>query len=214
MGGDEMMAAMYRDPNSDESRAIKKWREDLEYEAAIDDEGASGNHTKKADTLVELALKMKIDPAVFVETIERYNKFCETGKDLDFGKQAQMLKAIKKPPFWAIYGHRFSQSTKGLNGIAVNSKLEVVNPKGEAMPGLWAAGDTCTIYGGLIIYGPSVQGRRPGGGMGGVAKGSGGPLAAGVNVLSTEPCPCSGVSGAIISGYYAALGVADYLKNS
>jgi fumarate reductase flavoprotein subunit len=126
-------------------------KEDLEWEAAMDDEGASGNHTKKADTLVELALKMKIDPRTFVDTIERYNKFCETGKDLDFGKQAQMLKPIKKPPFYAIFGHRWSQSTKGRNGVAVNSRFQALNTRGEVIPGLYAAGDGCTIFGGFVI---------------------------------------------------------------
>jgi hypothetical protein len=197
------------DPESNEGKAIKKWRDDLEYEAAIEDQGAHGNHTKKAGTLVELALKMDMDPAVFVETIERYNKFCETGKDLDFGKQAQMLKAIKTPPFYAIYGHRFSQCTKGLHGIAVNSKLEVVNQKGEAMPGLYAAGDTCTIYGGLIIDGPSARRTATTVAASGVSMAD---PAAGMNVLETDPSPCGGSSGAIISGYYAALGVADYFK--
>jgi fumarate reductase flavoprotein subunit len=199
---------------SHETRVMKQWREDLECEAALDEEGAHGNHVKKANTLVELALKMQIDPRTFVETIERYNKFCETGKDLDFGKPVQSLKAIKKPPFWAIYGHRFAQCTKGANGIAVNSKFEVLNKKGETMPGIYAVGDTCTIYGG-----------RPAG-IGGGAEGasadittavilggdSGGAPAAGVNILSTEPYPCNGSSSALISGYYAALGVADYFK--
>jgi hypothetical protein len=157
------------------------------------------------------------------------------------GMQGQSPKPIKAPPFWAIYGHRFSQCTKGLYGIAVNSKLEVVNPKGEAMPGLYAAGDTCTIYGGLIIDGPSARrttttgtsgGAQDGqggiagaaGGMSGGQSGSAGgaPLGMGeapgaaagsVNILSTEPSPCGGSSGAIISGYYAALGVMDYFKN-
>ena len=54
---------MASDPNSNESKAIKKWREDLEYEAALDEEGTHGNHVKKANTLVELALKMEIDPS-------------------------------------------------------------------------------------------------------------------------------------------------------
>ena len=131
-------------------------KDDLEYEAAIDDDGASGNHTKKADTLVELALKMKIDPRRFVDTIERYNKFCETGKDLDFGKPAQMLKAIKKPPFYAIFGNRWSQSTKGRNGVAVNSKFQALNTKGEVIPGLYAVGDGCTIFGGLVLNSPNM----------------------------------------------------------
>ena len=126
-------------------------KEDLEMEAAWDEEGAAGNHTKKADTLVELALKMKVDPRALVDTIERYNKFCETGKDLDFGKPASMLQAIKKPPFYAIFGNRWVQSTKGRNGISVNSRFQVLNAKGEVIPGLWASGDGCTIFGGFII---------------------------------------------------------------
>jgi len=248
-----------KDPNSSENRAIKKWREDLEYEAAIDDEGASGNHTKKADTLVELALKMKVDPGTFVETIERYNRFCETGKDLDFGKPAQSLKAIKKPPFWAVYGQRWSQCTKGMMGVAVNSKFEVLNKKGEAMPGLYGAGDTCTIYGGLVLTKPMGMMGSGGGAPGSIGGGASSPAAApdasapaqgapgagpsGAPAASATPGAggasggpsgnmppmsgnrnkatnldgegsfCGGSNAALISGYYAALGVAEYFKN-
>ena len=186
--GEGIMSNRITDQNSEEAKAIRRWREDLEYEAAIDEAGAKGNHVKKANTLVELALKMNIDPRTFVETIDRYNKFCETGKDLDFDKDANHLKPIKNPPFWAIYGHRFSQSTKGLNGIAVNSNYEVLNPKGEVMPGLYAAGDTCTIYG------------------------RSNTAAASGNILSTTPSPCNGSMMALSSGYSAGVNVADYLK--
>jgi len=125
--------------------------EDLESEAAMDDAGASGNHTQKADTFVELALKMKVDPRALVDTMERYNSFCEKGKDLDFGKSARMLQKIRKPPFYAIFGNRWSQSTKGRNGIAVNSKFQALDTQGEVIPGLYAAGDGCTIFGGYVI---------------------------------------------------------------
>jgi hypothetical protein len=127
-------------------------------EAAWDEAGAIGNHTKKADSLVELALKMKMDPRALVDTIERYNKFCETGKDLDFGKSAQNLQKIEKPPFYAIFGNRWTQSSKGRNGICVNSEFEVLNAEGETMPGLWASGDGCTIFGGFVI-GSQSQGN-------------------------------------------------------
>ena len=253
----------------DERTAIKKWREDLEYEATIDDEGASGNHTKKANTLAELALKMKIDPKTFVDTIERYNKFCETGKDLDFGKSAQMLKPIKTPPFWAIFGHRWSQCTKGRNGVAVNSKFQALNTKGEVMPGLYAAGDGCTIFGGLVMNkssnqgmpggassgaaagapadisatapgagvtgsavmgaavasntaapaaaapGGGAQGAAPGGNAQGAAPGGGMPMMGGSsqNILKGEGSPCGGLGAAFLSGYYAGIYAADYLKN-
>jgi hypothetical protein len=66
-----------------------------------------------------------------------------------------MLQAIKKPPFYAIFGNKWSQSTKGRNGISVNSRFQVLNAKGEVIPGLWAAGDGCTIFGGFIIGTPN-----------------------------------------------------------
>jgi fumarate reductase flavoprotein subunit len=132
---------------------------DLEYEISIDEDGASGNHAKKADSLAELALKMKVDPRALVDTIEQYNKYCETGKDLDFGKSANMLKKINKPPFYAVFGHRWSQCTKGRNGIAVNSKFQALDTKGEAIPGLYSAGDNCTIFGGLTLNTPNMTGN-------------------------------------------------------
>jgi thioredoxin reductase len=237
-GGGGMMAQNMSDPNSNESKAIKRWKEDLEYEAAIDDEGTHGHHAKKANTLVELALKMDIDPATFVKTIEEYNKSIETGKTQDSGSQggtqggqggapsgmtgaqggsqggmAGMTaaaggqggqggmpggmggssgKVIKTPPFWAIYGHRFSQCTKGLNGIAVNSNFEVLNPKGEAMPGLFAAGDNCTKY-----------------------LGSGTATAGGNIITDTKtPTPCDGAMNAFSSGYSAGVKAAEYLKKN
>jgi fumarate reductase flavoprotein subunit len=189
--GDGMIKMMASDPNSNEAKALKLWREDLEYEAALDEGRVThGNHAKKANTLVELALKMEIDPKVFVETIERYNKFCETGRDLDFNKDAKYLKPIRKPPFYAIYGHRFSQCTKGLNGIAVNPNYEILNPKGQAMPGLFAAGDTCTIYG------------------------RSGAAASGGNILSTTATPNQGAMMAFSSGYTAGVNAAEYLKKN
>jgi len=133
---------------------------DLEYEISIDEEGASGNHAKKANSLVELALKMKVDPRALVDTIERYNKFCETGKDLDFGKPARMLKAIRTPPFYAVFGHRWSQCTKGRNGIAVNAKFQALNTQGEVIPGLFAAGDSCTIFPPVGFNSPNTTGNR------------------------------------------------------
>jgi len=186
---------------SGEGKAMKRWREDLEYEAAIDEAGAHGNHAKKANSLVELALKMGIDPAAFVASVERYNGFCEAGKDADFGKPADSLHPLRKPPFYAIYGHRYSQCTKGLNGIAVNINFEVLNAKGEALPGLWAAGDTCTIYGDLKIQGGPVPDRP--------AK----ALAPGdKNPLHLVPNPCGGSKAAMMAGYRAGIHAAEYLK--
>jgi fumarate reductase flavoprotein subunit len=258
-----------RSAETHEGRILRKWREELAYEIAIDEEGASGNHAKKADTLAELALKMKIDPRAFVDTIERYNTFCDNGKDLDFGKSAQMLKAIRKPPFYAVFGHRWSQCTKGMNGVAVNTRFEALNAKGEVIQGLYAVGDGSTIFGGDVFpkqsmgpggggsntsktatagsaapssasgqTAPSAPGGQggalagmtaaPGGGQGGAPNGqgsapggSGGPsggmpmmMGGGSQTvdLKSDGSPCNGLGEAFISGYYAALHAAEYLK--
>jgi len=183
-----------------EKAVMKNWREDIAYEVAIDEEGASGNHAKKADTLVELALKMKIDPKVFVATIERYNKFCENGKDPEFGKDARSLVPIRKPPFYAFYGHRFSQCTKGMNGIAVNNNFEVLNKKGEVMPGLFAAGDGCTIFGGnSIMSSRRGMGGAPGAGPGGASV-AGPGAAAGAAGGAQDGAPSGGAAGGTPGG--------------
>jgi succinate dehydrogenase/fumarate reductase flavoprotein subunit len=194
---------------------LEKWREEIAYEVAIDEEGATGNHAKKANTLVELALKMKIDPRTFVESIESYNNSCETGEDS--GRPGQMRKPIRKPPFYAFFGHRWSQCTKGMHGICVSPRFEVLNARGEAIPGLYAVGDGCTIFGGLVLnranWMSEVAGRsqnvpRLSADAGVSKKPSSG------NILSGEGSPCGGLGPAIISGYYAGANVADYLKNS
>ena len=115
-------------------------RKDIEYEVALDESGAAGNHTKKADTFEELAKKMKIDPKTFVATMNRYNEYCDKGRDLDFYKQPENLKALRKPPFYAFWMQNFANTTH--NGIVINGNMEMVNAGSKkAIPNLFAAGD-------------------------------------------------------------------------
>jgi len=167
--GGQMSGPVAKDENGKvietiEAKSAKHWREELEYEIAIDEAGASGNHTKRANTLVELALKMKIDPKAFVETVEAYNKSIENNKGggsdgmMQGGPGGGSSKPIKMPPFYAVIGHRWSQCSKGRNGVSVNFKFQALTPKGETITGLYAVGDGCTIFGGLnlnINQGPS-----------------------------------------------------------
>ena len=163
-------------PNEESDLPLqRKLKEDIAYEVSLDEGGAKGNHSKKADTLIDLALKMDIDPRAFVATIEKYNKYCEQGKDPDFGKKAEYLKPVRKPPFYAFWGQRFTEVTHG--GIAVNEEGEVLDTKGKVMPGLYAGGDCTTIYSSSAapqIGGSAVgQGGAPGG-QGGAPGGQGG----------------------------------------
>jgi fumarate reductase flavoprotein subunit len=115
-------------------------RKDIEYEASLDDGGALGNHTKKANTFDELARKMKVDPKTFVETMNRYNGYCEKGRDLDLYKSPEYLRPIKKPPFYAFWLQNFTNTTH--NGIVITENMELVSAGNKkAIPNLFAAGD-------------------------------------------------------------------------
>ena len=113
------------------------------WEADLDEESRLDTPVKKADTLSELAVLMGVDPQVFVDEIQRYNEFCRSGADTDFGKDARLLKEIPmdKGPYYAVYGQCFSECAMG--GVRVNGKCQVTREDGSIIPGLYAGGD-CT----------------------------------------------------------------------
>lgn len=92
-----------------------------------------------ADTLEELAVEMGVIPTIFMDTVERYNELCAQGEDTDMGKDPELLEAIDNGPYYAIKGYSVDRSTVG--GIVSNTKAEVCDENGNAIPGLYAAGD-------------------------------------------------------------------------
>ena len=232
-------AKALKDPNEESDLPIqRKLKEHIAYEVALDEGGAKGNHTKKAGTLKELALKMDIDPKALIATIEKYNKYCEQGKDPDFGKKAEYLKPIRKPPFYAFWGQRFTEVTHG--GIAVNEEGEILDTKGKVIPGLYAAGDCTTIYSSSSGDAAGAQGGAPGGqaGQGGAPGGQGaqggapggqagdkggqdGPPAGGGGPGRKPGAFGSGkgqdggsLGGAITAGYSAGINIAKFLDKA
>ena len=90
-------------------------------------------------TIEELAGKVGVDAAALKATVVRYNTLVEQGKDEDFGKSAEYLFPIEKPPFYAVPRHAFSLSC--LSGLAINLNAQVLDEAGEVIPGLFACGN-------------------------------------------------------------------------
>jgi len=194
-----------------DKKILKHWREALAEEAAVDEIGKYGRHTTRADTLVELAIKLNIDPVVLLDTVEKYNKECDSGKvqgaemgGMQGGQGGQgsmegdqvSPMPIKKGPFYAMFGQRFRQCTHG--GIIVNEKTEVFDPKGNIMPGLFAGGDCTMEYfpsGYTSKYQMNPSGRSE-------------PLFGNYQVYQG-----GGLEG-ILRGYTAAVNIAKYLKKA
>jgi len=75
----------------------------------------------------------------FQATVERYNQFARTGKDLDYGKYAVRLTTIDKPPFYAGLSKR--EFLVVLGGLNTNIRLQPLDADGKAIPGLYLAGN-------------------------------------------------------------------------
>lgn len=53
---------------------------------------------QQADTIEELAEKLRVDPAGLTATVERYNELAAKGVDEDFGKPAKDLLPLLEAP--------------------------------------------------------------------------------------------------------------------
>ena len=81
------------------------------------------------------------------QTIERYNTFVDHGKDDDFGKPTPLYK-IFQPPFYAAWATHSCHDTHA--GLRINNYAQVVDLQGNAIPGLYSAGETA---GGIALHG-------------------------------------------------------------
>ncbi len=119
----------------------------------------------KAGSLEELAGVLGIDGGGLRSTVERWNEMVEQGKDDDFGRGEggyerwlgdqeaphPNLGTLKEPPFYALPVFAHSAGTKG--GPKTNTKGEVLDTQGNAIPGLYAAGNVMANIAGPSYYG-------------------------------------------------------------
>jgi fumarate reductase flavoprotein subunit len=92
-----------------------------------------------AGSLNELAIKIGVSPEVLQATVDEYNGFCEKGHDDLFAKNPRYLWPLKGPAFYAMKAHTACLGTLG--GIKINHKMEVMDKKDRAIPGLYAGGN-------------------------------------------------------------------------
>ena len=96
----------------------------------------------RADTIEELADKMGFTGAAkdtFLATVERYNELYDKQNDVDFGKPAYRLSAIRTAPFYGYWLGASLLTTE--QGIAINEKGQALDTNNQPMAGLYITGD-------------------------------------------------------------------------
>lgn len=120
---------------------------------------ASG-HLVQADTIRQLAQRIDIDPVALEATLARYNADVEHGRDTLFGRDGLAnhygkLRKIHEPPFYAYPSTTAVLATYG--GLAVDSQARLLDVYGEAIDGVFAAGEvTGGFHGAAYMTGSSL----------------------------------------------------------
>ena len=112
------------------------------------------NWILRKNSLKELALDLGINGEVLSDTVSIFNKYAETGVDLDFHRGASdydraygdlgvspnpCLGPLAVPPYYGVRVLPGTLGTKG--GLKVNSESQVLNIRGKLIAGLFATGN-------------------------------------------------------------------------
>jgi succinate dehydrogenase/fumarate reductase flavoprotein subunit len=95
-------------------------------------------------TVKELAARISVDPSALEESIARYNRHCQSGKDADFGRAKEDLRAMD-PPLYAIQLWPALINTQG--GPRRDKESRVLDTEGRPIPRLYVAGELGSIWG-------------------------------------------------------------------
>lgn len=111
---------------------------------------------QKFDTIDEVASKFGIEQSGLKDTLSKMAEYAKSGVDADFGRGSDdhdcmygdqevqpnpCLGDMANGPYYAAYIYPGDIGTKG--GMVINKDAQVMNEAGEAIPGLYAAGN-CT----------------------------------------------------------------------
>lgn len=105
----------------------------------------------KADTIEELADKIKATSENknrmvkenLVETVKRFNEFCDKKKDEDFARRPETLAKVAQGPFYAMPLVAGGPNTKG--GLLADAERRVLDWDGNPIPRLYAIGEIASV---------------------------------------------------------------------
>ncbi len=110
--------------------------------------------TFQGATYEELGAAIGVDGAALAETMNTWNSYVEAKNDPDFGRTS-FANPLNTAPFYAIKVTAGVHHTMG--GLQINADTQVLDVNGNAIPGLYAAGEiTGGVHGANRLGGNAV----------------------------------------------------------
>jgi len=170
---DRFGRAMAEDPSRVPSWFVFDSREGGRLPAIAMPEGDPADHLAagtwvQADTLEQLAAAIGVPADALASTVERFNGFCESGTDEDFGRGGdeydtffaggtganKALTPCDQAPFYAARFVLSDLGTKG--GLVTDQAGRVLREDGSAIPGLYASSNSAASVFGAVYPGPGA----------------------------------------------------------
>lgn len=119
----------------------------------VDEQMVGNGFVFKADTLEDLAKQINVPYEALKASVDEFNNSIKTGKD-PFGRTV-FDQAFGKAPFYAGLTNPMVHHTMG--GVQINTQTQVLDQKGNVIPGLYAAGEvTGGVHGANRLGGNAI----------------------------------------------------------
>jgi succinate dehydrogenase/fumarate reductase flavoprotein subunit len=154
------------DPNTNDYRNLPCWAVfDAQYRAqypvlTVLPGQPAPDWLVRDETIAGLAGRISVDRGALEATVARWNDFAREGADQEFqrhrspmdleGRHASM-GTIEQPPFYSLPVYQGTLGTKG--GPETNVRGQVLDVRGNVIPGLYAAGNAMASVAGPAYYG-------------------------------------------------------------
>lgn len=127
------------------------WDDAVRAKAKLIDGYIKSGLTVTGKDVKELAKVINVPVDALEATLKQYAEEQKAGKDTQFGRPDMPLP-LEKAPYWAVKVSPAVHHTMG--GLKINTKAEVLDKNGKAIPGLFAAGEvTGGVHGGNRLGG-------------------------------------------------------------
>lgn len=109
---------------------------------------------QRAEDVESLARIMQVPQKHLDSTLDAWNSCCDQQYDDQFARPAGSMMAIRKAPYYVSEVWPLVNNTQG--GPVHDSRQRILNPFGEPLRGLYAAGELGSAFGYLYISGGNI----------------------------------------------------------